>query len=140
MKKLVLILVALVLIAAAPPMLPSSFWGHTDAPVGSVVTASIDGVVRAETQVIEYNGALTYAVDIKGTPSDQNKDVTFAVDGVDILTVVHGWQSGTNKQVDLFVGSIPPEYPEQEPEVLPAPEVPEYKPVIEQPEPLQLEE
>lgn len=138
MKKLVLILITLVLIAAAPPMLPSSFWGYTDAPVGSSVTASIDGVVRAETQMQLYNGAAVYALNVPGTYTDQNKQVTLLVDGEPIALVP--WQSGTNHQVDLYLGYVSqPEFPYAEPEVSPAPDVPEGRPYVEPPRPFEPE-
>jgi hypothetical protein len=48
---LVIVLLAVSIIAASPPILPSSFWGYVQGgEVGDVITASIDGQVRAATQ------------------------------------------------------------------------------------------
>lgn len=137
---LMVLLLSVLIIAASPPILPSSFWGYVQGgEVGDVITASIDGQVRATTQAIDYNGALVYSVNVPGTYADQNKQIVFAVNGIDVAATL--WQSGTNRQVDLPIGDyVEDNRDETEPEVLPAPDIPEGKPYVEPPRPLWLEQ
>ncbi len=52
---------------AAPPALPSSFWGNVtladgrDAPLGAVVRALVDGQARAEALTREFEGRTVYS-------------------------------------------------------------------------------
>ena len=132
---LVIVLLAVSIIAASPPIMPSSFWGYVQGgQPGDVITASIDGQVRATAQAVDYNGALVYSVNVPGTSADQNKQIVFAVNDIDVAATL--WQSGTNRQVDLPIGDyIQDDRDEAEPEVEPAPDVPEGKPYVEPPRP-----
>ena len=90
---------------AAPP-LPSSFYGNVqmsgaDAPAGTRVSASIDGVTIAETMTRVEDGRAVYALDVLGDDPDtpgveggvDGKTIVFHVDGL-AATQTAPWQRG----------------------------------------------
>jgi hypothetical protein len=102
---------------ASPPGLPASFYGTAtldsrDAPVGSLVSAWIDGVKYAERPVVAYQGRAYYALDV---PADD--PATAQVEGGragDTIVFRFGaapatqtaiWRGGSNSRLDLIAAS-----------------------------------
>jgi hypothetical protein len=88
---------------AAPPALPSSFWGNVtladgrDAPVGAVVRALVDGQARAEALTREFEGRTVYSLHVPGSAGE-----AVGWELCDVPLPVHSaWQGGSNARVDL---------------------------------------
>jgi hypothetical protein len=102
MKKLLLIILALMLIAAdVPPQLPSSFYGTvTGYPAGTKINVWMDGARVAQTTAFYYDGyGVVYSVNVSGVAADEGKALTFKTGGVVIGRGV--WHSGTNVMLNL---------------------------------------
>jgi hypothetical protein len=102
-----------VLTALAVPPLPSSFYGTVkvdgaNVPVGTTVSAWINGVNYAETTVLPYNGDTVYSLDVPGddpeTPGVEggiSGDTVVFYIGDQLADQTASWQSGTNVELDL---------------------------------------
>jgi hypothetical protein len=104
--------------SAQPPPMPSSFYGTVKADGSNVspltlVSAWINGVKYAESQVMIFNTDTVYALDVPGdivgTPEIEGGKpgdvITFRIGN----TPAHQtgtWQSGTNVEFNLSVGSL----------------------------------
>ena len=100
---------------AGPPTLPSSFYGLVkidglNVPAGTLITASINGTVVAQTATFLSQGHSVYTLNVPADdPDTTNRDGGVTGDTITI-TVLSGsqsivrpatWQSGSNTQVDL---------------------------------------
>jgi hypothetical protein len=102
MKKLLLIICVLLLIAAdMPPQLPSSFYGTvTGYPAGTKINVWMDNVRVAQVAAFDYPGYGTvYTVNVPGVLADEGKALLFKTGGVTIGRGV--WHSGTNVELNL---------------------------------------
>ncbi len=88
---------------AAPPALPSSFWGNVtladgrDAPLGAVVRALVDGQARAEALTREFEGRTVYSLHVPGSAGE-----IVGWELCDLPLPVHSaWQGGSNIRADL---------------------------------------
>lgn len=117
---LALALLTIMPASAAVPPTPASFWGWVtidgaNAPDGTTVTLSINGVQYAQTATSTNNGASYYSVDVPGDDPDTADVVEGGVTGDTVVFYINGeeiasesWSSGT-QQVDLAVtGNQPP--------------------------------
>lgn len=98
---------------AAPPPMPSSFYGTvkvdgSNVPLNMKVSAWIDGIKYAEMTVIMYNADTVYSLDIPGdiaeTPEIEGGkpgDVIFFHIGNQTADQTAIWQSGTNTELNL---------------------------------------
>ncbi|GAW91176.1 S-layer homology domain-containing protein [Calderihabitans maritimus] len=120
-----LVVVSLVLsplaFAAEAPAPPAAYYGTVDlngrpAPVGTVITAKIDGEVRGQITLSETgkygssSNPLIPKLIVNGTAADEGKLVTFEVDGVTAAETVI-FKSGDVQEVNLTavgVDAIPP--------------------------------
>jgi len=106
-------------LAAAPPPIPSSFWGTVkyngeNVTVGATVTAWINGVWYASNLTELYEGNTVFSLDVPGDQTDTpaieggkaGDTVVFKVNGV-IAVETATWQSGVNAQRDLTLTSAP---------------------------------
>lgn len=105
---------------AAPPALPSSFWGNVtladgrDAPLGAVVRALVDGQARAEALTREFEGRTVYSLHVPGSAGE-----IVGWELCDLPLPVHSaWQGGSNVRIDL---QAPPGADCQEPAAPTAP-------------------
>jgi hypothetical protein len=100
-------------VLAGPPPLPSSFYGTVkedgaNVPVGTTVSAWINGVKYAETTVSLYAGATVYSLDVPGDVSEtpgieggvSGDTVVFHI-GDHLADQTGSWQSGTSVGLDL---------------------------------------
>ena len=100
--------------AFAMPPLPSSFYGTVqldgeDAAAGTTITAWIDDVEYASTQVIEYGGKSVYSLDIAGDDSETSGKTEGGTSGAVVVfkigdltaTQTGTWHSGTNVELNL---------------------------------------
>jgi len=114
-----LLLASALKVLAVPP-LPSSFYGTVKAsganvPVGTTVSAWINGVKYSETTVLVYAGDTVYSLDVPGDePETPDKEggvpgdtVVFHI-GTQVADQTAPWQSGTNVELDLTVTNAPP--------------------------------
>ena len=128
MKKAVwtlLIALVLLLLAGGPawavPPLPSSFYGRVildgeDVSPGVVVSARINGVKYAETEVVSYEGHSAYAVNVPGD-DDESPGVEGGVEGDIVVFYVAEyravetavWHSATNVEHDVSTLSSAPD-------------------------------
>src|SRR5512137_2084430 len=103
---------------AVPPM-PSSFYGTVleagvNVPVGTPVTAWINGVQYAATTTIMNGGVSVYSLDVPGD-EDGTVPVEGGVPGDTVVFHVNDlvadqtapWQSGTNVELNLTVTPLP---------------------------------
>jgi len=101
MKKFTLIVISicvLLMIAADfPPALPSSFWGYTSLPVGTTITATIDGQVTT-TRVFAYGSQRVYAIDVAGEHAE-GAVIVFRARW--FVVGVGRYHTGTNVRLDL---------------------------------------
>jgi hypothetical protein len=107
------LLLASALTVLAVPPLPSSFYGTVkvdgaNVPVGTTVSAWINGVKYAETTVLLYEGDTVYSLDVPGDdPETPNVEGGISGDAVIFHIDDQGadqtasWQSGTNVNLDL---------------------------------------
>ncbi len=120
----VLMVVGILLIGASPavavpppPPLPSSFWGTLGGEgldVGDPVTAEIDGVEYAYSQVQLVGGETVYALNVPGD-NPSTAAIEGGTSGDTIVFKVNGtpaketavWQSGTNVKHDLTLTKPP---------------------------------
>ena len=104
-------------VQAAPPPLPSSFYGTVEVdganvPGGTIISAWIDGVQYAQGTTSFYAGDSVYGIDVPGDhPDTPEKDG--GVDG-DTITFRIGdlgadqtgtWNGGSNVQLNLTAGT-----------------------------------
>jgi len=128
MKKRMLIMVIFLLtglvfgqavLAAAPPPLPSSFYGTVkfngeNVAVGATVTAWINGVWYADSLTELYQANTVFSLDVPGDQTDTpaieggkaGDTVVFKVNGVNAVETAT-WQSGVNAQRNLTLTSAP---------------------------------
>ena len=102
------------------PPLPSSFYGTVkdngeNVPVGTTISAWINGVQYGETDTLLYNQESVYAVDVPGDdPSSpgiieggiQGDIIVFKI-GVNVADQTAIWQTGTNNGLNLSRGLLP---------------------------------
>ena len=100
-KRLLLVALVLMLIAAVPPQLPASFYGTvTGYPAGTNINVWRDGVRVAQAVAFDYPGYGTvYTVNVAGVSADEGKSLVFKTGGVVIGRGV--WHSGTNVMLNL---------------------------------------
>jgi len=104
-------------VEAAPPPLPSSYYGAVtlngeNVPVGTQITAWINGVQYSSTGAILYQGSSVYSLDVPGDITGTteieggrpNDVVVFKIGGV-VASSAGVWQSGKNLSIDLAAGS-----------------------------------
>ena len=114
------LLLASALTALAVPPLPSSFYGTVKAggsnvPIGTTVSAWINGVKYNETTVLMHAGDTVYSLDVpgddSGTPDKEGgvpgDTVVFRV-GTQVADQTAPWQSGNNVELNLTVTNDPP--------------------------------
>jgi hypothetical protein len=107
-----LLLTSALTVLAVPP-LPSSFYGtvkvdEANVPVGTTVSAWINGAKYAEMTVLLYDGNTVYSLDVPGddpeTPSVEGgisgDPVVFYI-GDQMADQTASWQSGTSVELDL---------------------------------------
>lgn len=118
-KKYVSVILGIVLLMAVSisvagaqerPVLPCAFYGSVkingvDAPIGTVITAEIEGIERGSittTEVGKYGGAggLESKLGVIGNADDEGKIVTFYINGVKADQTAL-WKSGGVYVVDL---------------------------------------
>lgn len=103
-------------VAAAPPALPSSFWGlvtmpdGTNAPEGLPVSALVEGVPAGKGLTRLQAGQILYTLHVPADdPETASRDGGRAGDAVRLvlcgtpLDAVGTWQGGTNTRIDLTV-------------------------------------
>jgi hypothetical protein len=111
-------------VLAAPPALPSSFWGSVTVngarvPDGTLVQAAIDGHVLIEARTTLYQGNEVFALNVPADdPSTAAREggaegdiVTFIVGGL-TAPQTGVWHGGTNQRVNLAAAgstTLPPE-------------------------------
>ncbi len=108
------LLIVSVSVALAVPPLPSSFYGTAkysgaNVPLGSVVSARINGVQYAQTTVQVYNGDTVYSLDVPGDDDSTTGVKEGGVPGDTVVFFINGieadetasWMSGTNVQHNL---------------------------------------
>ena len=119
-KMIALLIAAVLLIINAPaalalPPLPSSFYGTVKAnganvPLGTQVTAWINGVLYATATVNLYAGEMWYSLDVPGddpaTPGIieggvQGNTIVFRMGTQTIATQTGTWQTGINTNLNL---------------------------------------
>ena len=115
------VLLAWVSPALAMPPLPSSSWGlvrvaNDNVPLGTIISAWINGVKYAEAPVILNNGDTYYSLDVPGDDSStpgieggvQGDVIHFQIQipGEEPIYVqaTRTWQGGTNVQFPLVTG------------------------------------
>ncbi len=104
--------------AAAPPALPSSFWGSValdgrPLPAGTMVTALVDDLAAGQASVRLASGQAMYTLNTPGDdPSTAAVEggsagsiVTFAVDGF-LYPQQAPWASGTSTRLDLAASTV----------------------------------
>jgi len=118
--------------ALAIPPLPSSFYGTVkvngaNVPVGTTVSARINGVQYASTTAFLYNGDTVYSLDVLGDNPDtvavdggrEGDSIQFEVGGT-LAGETGVWHSGTNVKQDLTIsGSGPLPTPQATPSPVP---------------------
>jgi len=100
----ILFLIGIVIpVTAAPPELPSSFYGSVSfqtgdgvPAVGDTISVSMGGSVAATTTVAS---GLVYSLNVPGTSSNEGAGLTFTVGTRVVATAV--WHSGTNVVLNL---------------------------------------
>jgi hypothetical protein len=102
----------------AIPPLPSSFYGTVKAnganvPDGTLVKASINGIVYAEGKTQTYQGDSVYSLDIPGDDTDttvkdggQNGDTIIFTIGKTAAAQTGTWKGGTNVEINLSISKI----------------------------------
>lgn len=109
MKKMFLVVLCVLSLAVfaadEPPAIPSLFWGTVRGyPIGTQINVhmdSLDGEVRASTNVIEFVGyGLSYSVDVPGSSEDEGRLVIFEIGGAKVGRGY--WHSGMIARVNLF--------------------------------------
>jgi hypothetical protein len=108
-----LLLISAAAVLAGPPPLPSSFYGAVkvngaNVPVGTIVSAWINGVKYVETTVLLYAGDTVYSLNVPGddpeTPGIEggvSGDIVVFHIGDQVTDQTGFWQSGTNVGLDL---------------------------------------
>ena len=124
----------------AQPAMPHQFVGTvmingTTAPDGTVVAATIDGVVSVETIVQGGRYALKI-LDTHGLPSPTGKTIKFTVDG-HMAKESKSYERGEATELDLTVTPVPPLAPIAPPIILPPVQGPLPPPIITPPSPAQ---
>ena len=107
--------------ALAVPPQPSSFWGTVlldgvNAPIGTTITAWINGVQYASTLTVDISGNTYYALDVKGDDPDTTGIIEGGNTGDTIIFHVGSlvaaqtgtWHGGTNVHLDLTAVSNQP--------------------------------
>lgn len=106
---------------ADPPPIPSSFYGTvkvngSNVPLTTNISARINGVLYAESDVVIYTGDTVYSLnipgDINGTPEIEGGrpgDTIIFYIGNQAADQTGIWQSGTNIQLNLSYISSPPQ-------------------------------
>ena len=103
-------------VKAGPPSMPSSFYGlagenGANVPIGTVISAWINGVQYAETLSLSYNGNSVYTMDVPaddpGTPGTtegglEGDLVLFKIGGIE-ANQTGIWHGGTNQELDLSI-------------------------------------
>ena len=103
-------------VKAGPPSMPSSFYGlagenGANVPVGTVISAWINGVQYAETPCLLYDGNSVYAMDVPaddpGTPGTtegglEGDLVIFKIGGI-VANQTGIWHGGINQELDLSI-------------------------------------
>ncbi len=103
-------------VKAGPPSMPSSFYGLVEengasVPVGTVISAWINGVQYAETGCLSYDGNSVYAMDVPaddpGTPGTiegglEGDSVVFKIGGIE-ANQTGIWHGGTNQELNLSI-------------------------------------
>jgi hypothetical protein len=103
-------------VKAGPPSMPSSFYGLAEengasVPLGTVISAWINGVQYAETGCILYNGISVYSMDV---PADDPGTLGITEGGIEgdlVIFKIGGieanqtgiWRGGTNQALDLSI-------------------------------------
>jgi hypothetical protein len=112
-----LISLAVVSPALAFPPLPSSFYGKVkvngaNVPDGTIIHATIDGKVYAETKTLTYQGDSVYTLDVLGDDTSttaiegghEGEKVSFTIAGQP-ATQTGTWKGGTNVNLDISMGA-----------------------------------
>ena len=103
-------------VKAGPPSMPSSFYGLVEGngasvPLGTIISAWINGVQYAETLSLSYDGNSVYAMDVPaddpGTPGTiegglEGDLVEFKVGGIK-ANQTGIWHGGTNQELNLSI-------------------------------------
>jgi LPXTG-motif cell wall-anchored protein len=106
--------------ALAFPPLPSSFYGKVkvngaNVPDGTIIHATINGKVYAETKTLTYQGDSVYTLDVLGDDTSttaiegghEGDPVAFTVAGQPAIQTGI-WKGGTNVNLDLSAGGGAP--------------------------------
>ena len=121
---LVAVLVTIVtstLVHAAPPPLPSSFYGTVtlngaNVPAGTLVSAWMDAVKVAEAATTVVDGDSVFTIDVPGAPSDtaslpgelEGRTIVFQVAGI-AADQTGVWHFGTYTRLDLTATAAIPD-------------------------------
>jgi hypothetical protein len=108
-------------VLAFPP-LPSSFYGTVklngaNVPLGTLVSARINGVQYASTTVLIYQGNTVYSLDIPGEDTDvpgiqggsEGDTIVFFIGSIQASQTAI-WHSGTNVNLNLTGSGVLPTY------------------------------
>ncbi len=108
--------------ALAFPPLPSSFFGTVkingaNVPLGTVVSARINGVQYASTTVQLYQGNTVYSLDVPGEDTDvpgiqggsEGNTIVFFIGSIQ-ANQTGIWHSGTNTNLNLTGSGVVPTY------------------------------
>jgi hypothetical protein len=106
--------------ALAFPPLPSSFYGKVkvngaNVPDGTIIHATINGKVYAETKTLTYQGDSVYTLDVLGDDTSttaiegghEGDPVAFTIAGQPAIQT-GTWKGGTNVNLDLSGGASAP--------------------------------
>jgi hypothetical protein len=129
-----LISLAVVSPALAFPPLPSSFYGKVkvngvNVPDGTIIHATINGKIYAETKTLTYQGDSVYTLDVLGDDTSttaiegghEGDPVAFTIAGQPAIQT-GTWKGGTNVNLDLSQGGGAPGItPSQAKSTLPSP-------------------
>jgi hypothetical protein len=108
--------------ALAFPPLPSSFFGTVkingaNVPLGTVISAKINGVQYGSTTVLLYQGITVYSLDVLGEDTDvpgiqggsEGDTIVFFIGSIQ-ANQTGIWHSGTNINLNLTGSGVVPTY------------------------------